>query len=166
MVRHLASGRSVSILSLLCLVAVAGLLSVGCSDEVKVNDTDIQMIQFTELQAKLNDPKAQPLVIVDVRRADKFAAGHIPGAINIFLPNIKDRDAALASATTIIVYGAGWTDYLSPAAAKRLIRMRYNNVYDFRGGLEQWKSEGGKVEELPAATAPATTAATQPVTKP
>jgi rhodanese-related sulfurtransferase len=143
------------------------LLSLGCSDEVKVNDTDIQMIQFTELQAKLNDPKAQPLVIVDVRRADKFAAGHIPGAINIFLPNIKDRDAAFATATTIVVYGAGWTDYLSPAAAKRLIRMRYNNVFDFRGGLEQWKAEGGKVEESPAATAPAaTTTATQPVAKP
>ncbi|MCX5658849.1 MAG: rhodanese-like domain-containing protein [Planctomycetota bacterium] len=141
------------------LLALTGLGAAGCDEKIKVSDEDIKQVQYKQLRDLMADEK-NPTVVVDPRTKKRYDEGHIEGAINIPLPELKPMEQALADAQTIVVYGTTWTDYTSPAAAKTLMAMGYKNVLDFRGGLELWKSEGGKVVGTPA-TQKATDAATQ-----
>jgi len=146
---------------------VAALSLAACDRNIKVSDEDIRQLQYKELVTmRENKPrntnmlnmfgsKTELTVVVDPRPEHRYAAGHIPGAVNIPLPQIVAGHRALAEAKNIVVYGSGWLDYTSPAAAKRLMALGYRNVYDFRGGLELWKSEGGRVESLAPAAEPA-----------
>lgn len=43
-------------------------------------------------------------VILDVRNPDEFSAGHIPGAINIPLPELPQRQAELKTHDTIYIH--------------------------------------------------------------
>ncbi len=122
---------------------VSGL--IGCG-EPKTTDADIVMIdraRMEQLQAK----HRQAALLVDVRPADQYAAGHIPGSINMPLAHLHRNDALLRRAPAIIVYANGWTDSLSPAAAKTLMRQGYSNVYEFRGGIRLWQDEGLPLEQ-------------------
>lgn len=145
-------------LGLLALVAAA---LAGCDDKIKVSDEDIKQVQYKQLREMIADTK-NVTVIVDARTKKRFDEGHIEGAVNIPLPELKPDEQALADAQNIVVYGTTWTDYTSPAAAKTLMAMGYKNVLDFRGGIELWKSEGGKVIGVPATQKATGTATTQP----
>lgn len=152
----------------LCVLCVSILLLASCNDKPKTSDEDIKMLQYKQVIEMLenqqppkegffsfiNSDKRGPTVLLDPRTEARFAQGHLPGAINIPLPKILENDEKLANAKNIIVYGTGWNDYISPAAAKRLMALGYQNVYDFRGGVELWKAEGGKVESGAPATQP------------
>ena len=121
------------------VTAVALLGGVGC-DEVRVTDDDLRPVENVDrVVAAVNDPT---VAVVDVRSAERYAAGHIPSAINIFLPDIRRGDPRLANAQRIIVYAGGWQDPLSSAAAKRMIALGYINVEDFRGGVRAWREAG------------------------
>jgi len=72
------------------------------------------MAQFPVISAK--DVKTrmtgkQKVVLIDVRPADEYRAGHIPGAINIYAENMKAEASLLPKdkSTPIIFYcrGAG-----------------------------------------------------------
>ena len=93
-------------------------------------------------------------VLLDPRPAAKFEKSHLPNAINIPMPEIILGHPELAKAKNIIVYAGGWQDYMSSAAAKKMLALGYKNVYDFRGGIEQWKTEGGRVIEGRPTTMP------------
>ena len=126
-----------------CVVALAFAAIAGCQT-VKISDKNIQ--EVTEKQVVEKSP-SKSFVLVDVRKPEHFQTGHIPGAINIYLPEIRESDERLADAKEIIVYGDGWTDPLPTAGAKRLLSLKYGGVYLFRGGLEVWKAAGhGLVE--------------------
>lgn len=78
--------------------------------------------------------------IVDVRRADEFVAGHIPGAINV--PNeeigaeapeaLPDRDQL------ILLYCRSGNR--SKQASEKLAALGYTRVVEF-GGILDWKGE-------------------------
>ena len=79
-------------------------------------------------------------VIVDVRRADEYAAGHVPGAI--LIPNesigtekpeqLPDKDQI------ILIYCRSGNR--SKQAAQKLADMGYTNIYEF-GGINTWTGE-------------------------
>ena len=79
-------------------------------------------------------------LIVDVRRPDEFAGGHIAGAINV--PNeeigsempeaLPDKDQLL------LVYCRSGNR--SKEASQKLAGMGYTNVYEF-GGIKTWEGE-------------------------
>ena len=117
---------------------LAAALLAGC-DKVQVSDKNVEMMKDTEVLAALNDDKT---IIVDIRKPEKYAAGHIPNAINIYVPTIVALDARLANAKRIIVYGDGWTNGLSQAATKKMLALGYVGVYEFKGGIENWKDSG------------------------
>ena len=79
-------------------------------------------------------------IILDVRRPDEFAAGHIPNAINVPNENIgtdgiselPDRDQL------IMVYCR--SGRRSKEAAKKLVKLGYTNIVEF-GGIIDWKGE-------------------------
>lgn len=79
-------------------------------------------------------------VIVDVRRADEFASGHIPGAI--LVPNESigtEKPAELPDLDQIILVYCR-SGNRSAQAAKKLADLGYKNVYDF-GGIMNWTGD-------------------------
>lgn len=79
-------------------------------------------------------------IVVDVRRPDEFAAGHIPGAVCI--PNetigTQPPDGLADKAQTILVYCRSGNR--SKQAAQKLFDMGYSHVFEF-GGILDWTGE-------------------------
>ena len=81
-------------------------------------------------------------VLLDVRSADLFAAGHVPGALHLKHAEIDaKRMAAWADNTLFVVYCAGPHCNGANKAAVRLARLG-RPVKEMIGGLEGWKDEG------------------------
>ena len=83
--------------------------------------------------------------IVDVRTAEEFAEGHLPGAVNFdwksddFLPMVK---AAFESSKPLYLYCR--TGVRSGEAAEALAKAGYE-VVSLIGGIEGWKADGKPV---------------------
>jgi rhodanese-related sulfurtransferase len=79
-------------------------------------------------------------IILDVRRPDEFAAGHIPNAINVAnetigtaeIPELPDKNQL------IMVYCR--SGRRSKEAAEKLVKLGYTNIVEF-GGILDWKGE-------------------------
>ena len=79
-------------------------------------------------------------VIVDVRREDEYAAGHIPEAILIPNETIgNDQPAELPDLNQIILVYCR-SGRRSKEASQKLANMGYTNVYEF-GGIIDWTGE-------------------------
>ncbi len=125
-------------------IAIAS-MSAGCKSGPRTSDTDLQTIDYARFVELRQASEQEPVVVIDVRPAEDYRRGHIPGAINIPLPNLDKRDPRLSAATRLIVYASGSSSPLSPAAAKKLIAIGYTGVYDFRGGTQLWRAKGGEL---------------------
>lgn len=129
--------------TLLLALAPAALLFAGC-EATQVSDADVRVIEAGAVQRAADDEQT---VLVDVRQPEDYAAGHIPGAVNIFLPVIRRQDPRLAGAQRIIVYATNRGDPLAMAAAKKMLSLGYQNVRLFHGGIDVWTDEGGQLAE-------------------
>lgn len=101
-------------------------------------------ISVDELYAKLNDD-VRKLQVIDVRAPGEYAAGHLPGAKNIPLPELDNRlpselDRALPTA---VVCAGG---YRSAAAASLLQRRGFKELYNIIGGTSAWVSAGYEIQ--------------------
>ena len=82
----------------------------------------------------------EPFVIVDVRRPDEFAKGHIPGAINVPNEGIADEQPAELPDLDPVLLVYCQTGRRSAAASKKLAGIGYTRVLEF-GGIMTWKGE-------------------------
>ena len=82
----------------------------------------------------------EPYVIVDVRRPDEFAKGHIPGAINVPNEGIADEQPAELPDLDQVLLVHCQTGRRSAAASKKLADIGYTRVLEF-GGIMTWKGE-------------------------
>ncbi|MCX8118479.1 MAG: rhodanese-like domain-containing protein [Desulfobacterota bacterium] len=130
------------------------------------------IIQPEELKA-LIDRRVPELRIIDVREKIKYLAGHIPGAVNIWRPDITDKDHPLpgmmapqrqieelmarlgvSNHHTLVIYSDG------PDAARLWWILAYYGFPISRmklldGGVEGWKAKGYPTEMVPPSTSPA-----------
>lgn len=124
-------------------VAFAG----GCNDTV--SDKDISRIPLGEVQ-RLSKEKAGNLLILDPRPADQYAAGHLPGAINVPLEEIPAERGKLrpelANPKYVVVYGENPGDGYAIGATKRLLRSGQGGARLFSGGISEWKGAGLKLD--------------------
>ena len=82
----------------------------------------------------------EPFVIVDVRRPDEFAKGHIPGAINVPNEGIADEQPAELPDLDPVLLVYCQTGRRSAAASRKLADIGYTRVLEF-GGIMTWKGE-------------------------
>ena len=81
-------------------------------------------------------------VLLDVRSPDLFAAGHVPGAVNLPHRRIVERNLAdWPDGTLFVVYCAGPHCNGADKAALRLARLG-RPVKKMIGGVEGWRDEG------------------------
>ncbi len=113
-------------------IFLAGKLSGG---NAEVTYTSITMEEAKEIFKAGGD-----YIILDVRRADEFAAGHIPGAINIANEDIAstEPDGLPDKDQTIYVYCRSGNR--SRQAAAKLAAMGYTNIIEF-GGILDWTGD-------------------------
>ena len=100
------------------------------------HETDCWDVQFTE------GLEERGFVLVDVRSADLFAAGHVPGALHI--PHSELTVARLSEYPPdmlFVVYCAGPHCNGADKAALRLAHLG-RPVKKMIGGVEGWKDEG------------------------
>ncbi len=77
-------------------------------------------------------------VLVDVRRPEEFAQGHLPGAVNIEVtaPDFAQRIGALAKDAPTYVYCRSGAR--SASAAGLLTKTGFANVSNLLGGVLDW----------------------------
>jgi molybdopterin/thiamine biosynthesis adenylyltransferase/rhodanese-related sulfurtransferase len=119
-------------------------------DLLQQTKSRIRELPTAEAAAAMDQPGT---VVLDVREADEYEQGALPGAIHIprgFLESqieskVADRDAP------IVVYCAGGTR--SAFAALTLEQLGYTDVVSMVGGFNKWKDEG-RTWRTPASLTP------------
>lgn len=96
-------------------------------------------VTLLEATQKINQGKT---VVLDVRNAEDFAAGHIRGAVNIPLQDLPQRLGELEKSrakTIIVVCQSGVT---SAKASAQLDKAGFKDVVSLTGGLTAWQGQG------------------------
>ena len=99
-----------------------------------------------ELFRRLRD---EEVLVLDVRPAAEYAAGHIPGAINVPHDQLAARLSELPAGADIVAYCRGRYCVFAPDAV-RLLRAHGFSARPLAGGLPDWRLAG-----LPVAAEPA-----------
>ena len=128
--------------ALILLLLLAALLC-GCGaekEEEKEETKDMGYTQISQEEAKEMMTRDDGHIIVDVRRDDEFAEGHIPGAICIPVESIEDEmpEELPDKEQIILIYCR--SGRRSKVAAAKLGAMGYSNIYEF-GGILDWTGE-------------------------
>src|SRR5438477_4238139 len=99
----------------------------------------IQEISPQETVAAL---KRGDTLLIDVRDADEWREGHIPGAKNFSRGTVElEIEEAVPDFSTPIITHCGGGGR-SALAAESLQRMGYKNVQSMAGGFKAWKAAG------------------------
>ena len=116
-------------------IILSALLLTACAPG---NSLEYKQITMSEAVKMMETEKNY--IILDVRRADEFAEGHIPGAINVAnevigteeIPELPDKSQL------ILVYCR--SGRRSKKASEKLVKLGYTNIVEF-GGIQDWKGE-------------------------
>jgi len=103
---------------------------------------DLEAVSRAEL---LKRTARGDVTVVDVRPPEEFAAGHLPGALNVPLAEFEARRRKLPRGREIVAYCRGPYCVLAFEAVARL-RARGHVARRLEGGFPEWKSAGLPVE--------------------
>ena len=109
----------------------------------KLTGGENQVAEYTSItmeDAKEIFQEKGDYLIVDVRRADEFAEGHIPGAINIANEDIVSSEPAELPDKDQMIYVYCRSGNRSKQASEKLAAMGYTNIVEF-GGILDWTGE-------------------------
>jgi rhodanese-related sulfurtransferase len=102
----------------------------------------VPRISVDDLRQKLAQGE---VTLIDVRDADAFMAGHIPGAIHIPLARIEGEIPYLPRTKAIVTYCTWPAEESSAGAALILEHGGINNVSALKGGFHAWQDGGNPV---------------------
>jgi molybdopterin/thiamine biosynthesis adenylyltransferase/rhodanese-related sulfurtransferase len=105
-------------------------------------ETKKQVREITPDEVKRLLDEKRPVKLVDVREADEWQGGHIPGALHIPRGYLEMRiEAAVGDrGEPVILYCAGGVR--SALAAKTLADMGFREVTSMAGGFGRWHDKG------------------------
>ncbi|MFK4788945.1 rhodanese-like domain-containing protein [Microbacterium sp. ZW T5_56] len=95
----------------------------------------MKSIDITELEGR-------GLPLIDVRETDEFAAGHVPGAVNIPMSEITGRLAELPSGAFDVICQAGGRS----ARVVEYLEAQGHDATNIDGGTGAWIAMGKPVE--------------------
>jgi rhodanese-related sulfurtransferase len=101
-------------------------------------------ITISDADKLLKENKA--VVVLDVRTADEFKAGHIPGAMSIdfYQPDFRTKLGGLDRNQTYLVHcKSGGRSAKTEALMKEL---KFNSVLHLNEGFSKWEAAGKPVE--------------------
>lgn len=97
--------------------------------------------EFEKLRAQAG------VVVLDVRSAEEFAGGHIPGALNLDCneSDFLDKVGKLDKKTTYLVHCAG--GFRSAKACQKLNPLQFTSLYNLDGGMKAWEKAGHRPQK-------------------
>ena len=98
----------------------------------------LEPVAQDELFRRLSDGH---VLVLDVRPEAEYAAGHIPGAVNVPHDQLAARLAEFPESAEIIAYCRGRYCVFAPDAV-RLLRERGLSAWPLEGGLPDWRRAG------------------------
>ena len=121
---------------------------MGCDGEAQGNGEEmassVQNVNIDRFEELINEEGMQ---LLDVRTPEEVAAGIVAGAKHI---NIHDNDfiertsSELDKEKPVMVYCR--SGGRSARAAQSLLDAGFGTVYNYTGGMSEWKSKGKPVE--------------------
>jgi len=124
----------------LVLVATILLLAfflAGCARNDKSSESVLtDLATYPGLSSALKS--GRELIVYDVRTPAEYAAGHIPGAINIPHDEITKKIDVTDKDATIVLYCRSGNR--SGIATRGLRARGYNSLVDF-GGISRWRGD-------------------------
>ncbi len=109
---------------------------------------DLEPIPRTELLERVRDGL---VTVLDVRPPEEYAAGHVPGAVNIPLQELEQRLEELGKNQEIVAYCRGPHCVLAFDAVARL-REKGINARRMEDGYPEWKTAGLPIEKSQSGT--------------
>ena len=117
---------------------VLSLMLLSSCGNAGSSSSGYRQISMDEAVDMMKDEKNY--IILDVRRPDEYAEGHIPGAINV--PNEEIGTTEIAElpdkSQMILVYCR--SGRRSKEASEKLVKLGYTNIVEF-GGIQDYKGE-------------------------
>ena len=118
-------------------IILSALMFAGCAGG---QSTSNSYKSITAKEAEEIMKSQSNYIILDVRRPDEFAEGHIPNAINIPNESIgSDEIAQLPNKNQLILVYCR-SGRRSAEAASKLVALGYTNIVEF-GGILDWHGE-------------------------
>ena len=119
-------------------ILLSALMFTGCVGTSNNQTNTYRSIAMDEAVAMMGQETGY--IILDVRRPDEYAAGHIPNAINVpnetigtaEIPELPNKDQL------IMVYCR--SGRRSKEASEKLVKLGYTNIVEF-GGILDWRGE-------------------------
>ena len=122
---------------LVCLAAAILLMLTSCGGKIM----ELTYKQISQEEAKKMMDQYADAIILDVREAEEFAAGHIKGAVLLSVGSITEESAAEVIGekdTMVLIYCRSGNR--SKTASAKLAALGYSNIYEF-GGINTWPYE-------------------------
>ena len=119
-------------------ILLSALMFTGCAGTSNTQTNTYRQISMEEAVNMMAQETGY--IILDVRRADEFATGHIPNAINV--PNEiigTDEISELPDKNQLIMVYCR-SGRRSKEASEKLVKLGYTNIVEF-GGILDWKGE-------------------------
>lgn len=140
---RLSDGSVLDLVAALQTIAERHLAEVDRIVRSYFRDRDsLEPVSRKELARRIKDGL---VTVLDVRPADEFALGHLPGAINISLKTLTRHLKKFDRSREIVAYCRGPYCVLSFEAVATL-RARGFNVRRLEDGFPEWKAAGFPVE--------------------
>ncbi|MEX2583695.1 MAG: metalloregulator ArsR/SmtB family transcription factor [Gemmatimonadota bacterium] len=103
--------------------------------------SNMEPVDADELLSRLDSGE---VTLLDVRAADEYAAGHIPGAVSMPVEELERRLAELPRDRPIIAYCRGPFCVYAAEAVEKLLRHGYDGQR-MESGLTEWRLGGNAV---------------------
>jgi len=140
------SKRAASAVLFISLCCLLGSSNLALADQENAAEApDITPLELAALR-KLG----QAPVVIDVRTASEYAAGHIPDAVNIPFDEVAARISELEAPNGVALYCM-----MGPRARRgeaALLKAGYESVRHLDGGLAAWKAADLPVESKPGSS--------------
>lgn len=124
--------------------------SAGVQPVAPVNPVDaaaasggVPIVRPEEAQQGIGKPN---ILFVDIRPADQYQQGHIPGALSLPYAEVAQRVTELPRDKSLVVYCDCRNDNDAANLASRLRPLGYADLWVLRGGWQGWKAANGPVE--------------------
>lgn len=104
----------------------------------------LEPVSIPDLMQRVQDGL---VTVIDVRPADEFALGHVPGALNVPLKELESRLTEIPANAEIIAYCRGPWCVLSFEAVA-ILRQKGRTARRLDGGLPEWKRAGLQVDAI------------------
>ena len=117
-----------------------GPTAIFVAGKVQGGDKQVAYTSITMDEAREIFQTEGDYLILDVRRADEFAEGHVPGAINIANEDIKSSEPKELQDKEQTIYVYCRSGNRSKQAAAKLAAMGYTNIVEF-GGIIDWTGD-------------------------